>query len=113
MCGRHSWLDASDRVLVSGASTPRAFKYRSSYGEITLPGIPTSARTAGGASGWCWHNGDNRAAKDGQPRRSFYLREQRLFAQLDEEERRALPLLSEVMAGAARDAGAKKPAAGG
>ncbi|HEX5272297.1 MAG TPA: cellulase family glycosylhydrolase, partial [Gemmataceae bacterium] len=67
---------------------------------------------AGGAAGWCWHNGDSRAAKDGQPRRSFDLREKRLFEQLDEEEGRALPLLSRVIAGAAKDAGAKSPAAG-
>jgi hypothetical protein len=67
---------------------------------------------AGGAAGWCWHNGDNRAAKDGQPRRSFDLREKRLLAQLDEEEGRALPLLSKVMAEAARDPRAKKPPAG-
>jgi outer membrane protein assembly factor BamB len=66
---------------------------------------------AGGAAGWCWHNGDNRAAKDGQPRRSFDLREKRLLAQLDEEEGRALPLLSKVMAEAAKNAGANKPAA--
>ena len=67
---------------------------------------------AGGAAGWCWHNGDNRAAKDGQPRRSFDLREKRLFSQLDEEEGRALPLLTKVIAEAARGAGTKKPAAG-
>ncbi len=67
---------------------------------------------AGGAAGWCWHNGDNRAAKDGQPRRSFDLRGKRLFAQLDEEEGRALPLLSRVIAEAGKGAGAKKPAPG-
>jgi hypothetical protein len=67
---------------------------------------------AGGAAGWCWHNGDNRAAKDEQPRRSFDLREKRLFEQLDEEEGRALPLLSKVIAEAAKGAGAKKPAPG-
>ncbi len=67
---------------------------------------------AGGAAGWCWHNGDNRAAKDGRPRRSFDLRDKRLFEQLDEEERRALPLLSRVIAGAAGGARPKKPAAG-
>jgi hypothetical protein len=67
---------------------------------------------AGGAAGWCWHNGDNRAVKDGRPRRSFDLREQRLFEQLDEEEGTALPLLSKVMTEAAKDAGAKKPGAG-
>src|SRR5262249_35849524 len=57
---------------------------------------------AGGAAGWCWHNGDYRAAKDRQLRRFFDLREKRLFAQLDEEERRALPLLSKVIAEAAK-----------
>jgi hypothetical protein len=67
---------------------------------------------AGGAAGWCWHNGENRVANDGRPRRSFDLREKRLFEQLDEEEGRALPLLSKAMAGAATDAGEKKPAAG-
>jgi hypothetical protein len=45
---------------------------------------------AGGAAGWCFHNGDERAAKDGRPRRSFDLREKRLFEQLDEEELKAL-----------------------
>jgi outer membrane protein assembly factor BamB len=67
---------------------------------------------AGGAAGWCWHNGDNRAAKDGRPRRSFDLREKRLFEQLDEEEGKALPLLSKVIAEAAKGPGAKEAAAG-
>jgi hypothetical protein len=49
----------------------------------------TGAR-AGGAAGWCFHNGDTRAAPGGQPRRSFDLRERRLFEQLDDEERQAL-----------------------
>ncbi len=50
---------------------------------------------AGGAAGWCFHNGDNRPAKDGRPRRSFDLREKRLFEQLDQEEAKALPLVTE------------------
>lgn len=48
---------------------------------------------AGGAAGWCFHNGDNRTLKHGQPRRSFDLREKRLFEQLDEEELKAVALL--------------------
>lgn len=42
----------------------------------------------GGAAGWCFHNGDERARADGRPRRSFDLRasEGRLFDQLDIEE---------------------------
>jgi hypothetical protein len=42
---------------------------------------------AGGAAGWCFHNGDQRERPDGQPRRSFDLRDRRLFEQLDDEER--------------------------
>jgi len=38
------------------------------------------------ATGWCFHNGDQRKAPDGRPRRSFDVRELRMFDQLDEEE---------------------------
>lgn len=48
---------------------------------------------AGGAAGWCFHNGDTRGQEQSQPRRSFDLRERRLFDQLDEAERQALELL--------------------
>ena len=48
---------------------------------------------AGGAAGWCFHNGGNRSRADEQPRRSFDLSERRLFDQLDEEERKALEIL--------------------
>jgi len=52
--------------------------------------IDARGAKAGGAAGWCFHNGDVRARPDGQPRRSFDLREKRLFEQLDEEERTAI-----------------------
>jgi hypothetical protein len=41
---------------------------------------------AGGAAGWCFHNGQQRGTPDNRPRRSFDLRAQRLFDQLDAEE---------------------------
>lgn len=41
---------------------------------------------AGGAAGWCFHNGGQRNGPDEQPRRSFDMRERRLFEQLDAEE---------------------------
>jgi hypothetical protein len=47
-----------------------------------------------GAAGWCFHNGDQRTASDGQPRRSFDLQSQRLFEQLDAEELKAIELLA-------------------
>jgi hypothetical protein len=52
---------------------------------------------AGGAAGWCFHNGDQGGRPDGKPRRSFDLREQRLFEQLDEEERKVLARLAALV----------------
>ncbi len=43
---------------------------------------------AGGAAGWCFHNGSQRNTPDQEPRRSFDLRAARLFDQLDPEEQR-------------------------
>jgi hypothetical protein len=48
----------------------------------------------GGAAGWCFHNGDERKQPDGRPRRSFDLRDKRLFEGLDEEEMRFLKMLA-------------------
>ena len=45
---------------------------------------------AGGAAGWCLHNGSTQGAAEERPRRSFDLRSQRLFDQLDAEEREAV-----------------------
>jgi len=51
----------------------------------------------GGAAGWCFHNGDNRWAPDAQPRRSFDLRQRRLFDQLDPVEVDALEKIAALM----------------
>lgn len=40
----------------------------------------------GGAAGWCFHNGSQRGSTDERPRRSFDLRDGRLFEQLDPAE---------------------------
>jgi hypothetical protein len=53
-----------------------------------------NAARAGGAAGWCFHNGSTRTVPDGRPRRSFDLRDGPLFRQLDPEERRAVDGLS-------------------
>ena len=45
---------------------------------------------AGGAAGWCFHNGDQRDHPETKPYRSFNLREQRLFDQFDDEDRNIL-----------------------
>lgn len=51
----------------------------------------------GGAAGWCFHNGATRSADDGRPRRSFDLRGQRLFDQLDAEEQKVVQRAREVL----------------
>lgn len=45
---------------------------------------------AGGAAGWCFHNGTQRDTPDKEPRRSFDLRRRRLMDQLDSEERKVV-----------------------
>jgi hypothetical protein len=45
---------------------------------------------AGGAAGWCFHNGTQRNTPDKEPRRSFDLRNRRLMDQLDSEERKVV-----------------------
>jgi hypothetical protein len=52
---------------------------------------------AGGAAGWCFHNGSTRGADGGRPRRSFDLRQQRLFDQLDGEEQKVVEHAAEVV----------------
>jgi len=50
----------------------------------------------GGAAGWCFHNGDQKDKPEGRPRRSFDMRERRLFEQLDGEEMKFLKRMSGV-----------------
>jgi hypothetical protein len=52
---------------------------------------------AGGAAGWCFHNGDERNQPDGRPRRSFDLREKRLLHQLDAEEKKVVESVKPVL----------------
>ncbi len=56
---------------------------------------------AGGAAGWCLHNGSTRGAAGEKPRRSFDLRDRRLLDQLDEQERGVLERAASVVHGLA------------
>ena len=51
----------------------------------------------GGAAGWCFHNGGQRAKPDGQPRRCFDLRAKPLMDQLDEEELKVVRRVNSVL----------------
>ncbi len=52
-----------------------------------------------GAAGWCLHNGDQKDKPQSKPRRSFDMREARLFDQLDEQEMRFIRQMKAVVAG--------------
>jgi hypothetical protein len=64
--------------------------FRRGYGawQPTAEDFLTDLRGAvtGGAAGWCFHNGSQHDASDNRPRRSFDMRDRRLFEQLDAEE---------------------------
>jgi hypothetical protein len=64
--------------------------------EPTVEDFVTDAKGAleGRAAGWCLHNGDRKDKPQSKPRRSFDMREQRLFDQLDEVEKEALKQIS-------------------
>jgi len=74
------------------------FRRGSAKWEPTAGDFITDARQArlGGAAGWCLHNGAEQTTPGGRPRRSFDLREKRLFDQLDGEERKAMEELRKL-----------------
>ncbi len=73
--------------------------FRPRYWEPPAAAFLTDLRGAltGGAAGWCFHNGDQKNRPGGRPRRSFDMREQRLFDQLDPVERRVVSELGRIV----------------
>jgi len=82
-------------TMVQKAGRVVPVHYQEPFRRGYTPWEPTAAdfltdlrgAVAGGAAGWCFHNGSQRGAPAGKPQRSFDLRQQRLFDQLDSEER--------------------------
>lgn len=73
--------------------------FRRSYGEWE-PSIDDflndlKGAKAGGAAGWCFHNGDNRKSADRRPSRSFDLSRGNLFDQLDNVEKTLIKKIKE------------------
>jgi hypothetical protein len=91
------WMETVGRVVPLHYQEP----FRRDYGDWQPAAEDFLAdlrgAVAGGAAGWCLHNGDRRTAADGQPRRSFDLRERRLLEQLDDEEQAALRGLRDAL----------------
>jgi molybdopterin synthase catalytic subunit len=76
-------------VLVLAASQHRQAAFHAADFLMDLRGA-----IEGGAAGWCFHNGSQRDAPQGRPRRSFDLGDQRLFEQLDPEERKFIETIA-------------------
>lgn len=53
----------------------------------------------GGAAGWCLHNGDQKDRPQSKPRRSFDMRQARLFDQLDGQEMKFIRQIKTVISG--------------
>jgi hypothetical protein len=91
-----AWTRKLGRVVPVHYQEP----FRRSYGEsLDARAFETDLRgaIAGGAAGWCFHNGSNRSTADGRPRRSFDLTSERLFVQLDDVERSVVSRLKEIV----------------
>jgi predicted amidohydrolase len=85
-----AWMKDFGRVVPVHYQEP----FRRGYGKWTPKArdyvTDACGAKAGGAAGWCFHNGDEKEEADSHPRRSFDLREKRLFEQLDQEELKAI-----------------------
>ncbi len=87
-----AWMTELERTVPVHLQEP----FRRDYGawQPEAAGFLTDLRgaIAGGAAGWCLHNGSNRHADDGEPRRSFDLQPERgpFIDTLDEVERAVL-----------------------
>jgi len=90
------WAAESGRTLPVHYQEP----FRRGWGrwEPTAEDFLTDLRgaQAGGAAGWCFHNGDQRSDPEGKPRRCFDLRgEAGLWDRLDDVEREAIRRLTQ------------------
>ena len=93
------WMKELGRVVPLHYQEPFRRGYSPGLWEPSSSAFITDLRGAleGGAAGWCLHNGDQRDKIGGKPSRSFDLRQQRLFEQLDNEEQTFLNSLSATM----------------
>lgn len=89
-----AWMEKLEKVVPVHYQEPFRRGYTKGW-EPTAEEFFTDLKQAieGGAAGWCFHNGSQRDNEGNYPRRSFDMRKQRLFEQLDSEEKRFLNLL--------------------
>jgi len=93
-----AWMKQIGRVVPLHYQEPFRRGYQPGQFEPAAEDFLTDLRgaVAGGAAGWCFHNGGQKDRPEGRPRRSFDLHEQRLFDQLDEQERKVVASVREL-----------------
>jgi hypothetical protein len=86
-----TWMRAFGRLIPIHYQEPFRRDFSKGW-QPTVEDFQTDLKGAieSGAAGWCFHNGDNRWGQDAQPRRSFDMRQRRLFEQLDSVELEAI-----------------------
>ncbi|MHC4178682.1 MAG: hypothetical protein ACYSWU_14320 [Planctomycetota bacterium] len=95
-----AWMKAVGRSVPLHYQEPFRRGFRPQRYEPTAEDFLTdfNGALAGGAAGWCLHNGDQKDRPEGKPRRSFDMRQGRLFDQFDQQERRVLVSLRKLVA---------------
>ena len=86
------WMQEIGRTVPLHYQEPFRRGFRPQRWEPSADAFLTDVQQAvsGGAAGWCFHNGDQKDRPEARPRRSFDLREECLFEQLDEEEQKVI-----------------------
>jgi endo-1,4-beta-mannosidase len=87
-----AWIKDIGRIVPVHYQEPFRRGYQPEHWEPPAEAFLTDLRQAiaGGAAGWCFHNGGQRNVPGGNPHRSFDMRQRRLFEQLDDQERKFL-----------------------
>jgi len=99
-----TWMGESGRLIPIHYQEPFRRDFSKGW-QPTAEDFQTDLEGAieSGAAGWCFHNGDNRWGRDGQPRRSFDMRQRRLFQQLDSVELEAVKRMAATVIKAKRE----------
>ena len=87
-----AWMKEAGRVVPVHYQEPFRRGYQPQRWEPLAEAFLTDLKQAiaGGAAGWCFHNGDQKNDPGGNQHRSFDMRQKRLFQQLDDQERQFL-----------------------
>jgi len=87
-----AWMKDIGRIVPVHYQEPFRRGYHPEHWEPSAEAFLTDLRQAiaGGAAGWCFHNGDQKNDSGSNLHRSFDMHQKRLFEQLDDQEQKFL-----------------------